>query len=155
MTLLHQGRPRYWIPGYDRVHLVLPALLGLVMVLLLTARTAPAPERRPPPAAPAPRAVTTPMILNPTAGAVLLPGQLTVIEGIGPVGAEVRLYWYNQALGAPTRAGADGRWQFAVQGMPPGVHTLRAAIVDRGRPSFSPPVLFSVQKPPAGTPRRR
>ncbi|MBN8249636.1 MAG: hypothetical protein J0L84_19630 [Verrucomicrobia bacterium] len=154
MTLLHQGRPRYWIPGFDRVHLALPALLGLVLLLLITAPSVPAEARRASPVIPSPRAVTAPVILSPTAGAMLLPGQLSLIEGIAPAGAEVHLFWFNQALGAPTRAGADGRWRFSVQGIPPGVHTLRAAVLDRGRHSFSSPVLFTIQTPPPARSRR-
>jgi hypothetical protein len=154
MTLLHQGRPRYWIPGFDRVHLALPALLGLVLVLLMTAPSVPAEVRRAPSVIPAPRTVTAPIILSPTAGAVMLPGQLTVIEGVGPAGAEVHLFWFHQALSAPTRAGADGRWRFSVQGIPPGVHTLRAAVLDRGRHTFSPAVLFTIQASPPSRSRR-
>ena len=30
-----QGRPRFWVPGFDAAHLILPALLALVVVLLV------------------------------------------------------------------------------------------------------------------------
>jgi len=149
--LFHQGRPRYWIPGYDSAHLAVPALLGLVILLLAVV---PAPRFSASGASPGSRAeaqrMTVPaVILSPTGGAVLTPDQLTVIEGLGPAGAVIHLFWFDQALGAPTRAGADGRWRFQVQQLPPGSHALRAVSQLGEQQTVSPPVLFTVRSPGA------
>ncbi|MCW5556598.1 MAG: hypothetical protein KIT22_01950 [Verrucomicrobiae bacterium] len=151
--LFHQGRPRYWIAGYDSAHLAVPAVLGLVIVLLAVVPTRRAAAAGTPPTPRVEPRTANPVILSPTAGAVLTPDQQTVIEGIGPAGASWQWFWFDRALGAPTLVGTDGRWRFQVQRFPPGNHVLRAATRLGDRQTLSPPVLFTVRAPVAPRPR--
>ncbi|MEN9674345.1 MAG: hypothetical protein RIS76_241 [Verrucomicrobiota bacterium] len=151
-----RGRPRFWIPGFDRIHLVVPALLGLVAVLIATAVPAPPPiTSRPEPRTPRPSLAVT--ILNPTSGIVLTSNLVPAIEGTAPPGVIVHLYWFDRPLGQPTRVGPDGRWSFSSGRFPAGQHLLRAVARWQGGLATSAPVIITVQTPPisAGSPRRK
>lgn len=151
-----RGRPRFWIPAYDRIHLVIPALLGLVAVLLATAPPAPQPaisRVEPRPIRPA----VVIAILSPVSGAQLEPRQLPRIDGVAPPGAVISLLWFDRPIGQPTRAGPLGRWSFRTEGFPPGQHLLRAVGRWDGGGATSAPVIFTLQAPPvsSGSPRKK
>ena len=143
-----QGRPRFWFPGFDTVHLALPALLGLAVVLIAVLPPPPAPKPSvvpvPLPAKPAPPTV----ILQPVSGAVLGAGQMKSLEGLAPPGASVQLYWLDRPLGAPARAGADGRWTFSTAGFPSGRHAFRVVSRSTQGMATSAPVVVAIQLPP-------
>lgn len=151
-----RGRPRYWIPSFDRVHLVVPALLGLVVVLIVTAVPAPQPTASRQEAR-TPRPSLTVTILNPTSGIVLTSNLVPSIEGTAPPGVIVHLFWFDRPLGQPTRVGPDGRWSFSSGRFPAGQHLLRAVARWQGGLATSAPVIITVQTPPvsAGPPRRK
>src|SRR5262245_12625181 len=107
-----QGRPRYWMPGFDTAPLAAVALLAVVILLIALLPNRPVTRQRVVPPAPARILPTT--ILAPTTGAAAVPGQSMVVEGLAQPGVTVRLYWYDRPLGEPTRVGADGRWQFSI-----------------------------------------
>lgn len=143
-----QGRPRFWIPGFDTAHLALPALLGIAAVLIAVLPPPPAPKpseaRVPIPARPAPATV----ILQPVSGAVLGAGQMKSIEGLAPPGAAIQLYWLDRPLGAPARAGGDGRWTFTTAGFPSGRHAFRVVSRSVQGMATSAPVVVAIQPSP-------
>jgi len=144
------GRPRFWVPGFDTAHLVLPALLLFFAILLAVVPPEPVPLKRiAPPPLPQTRPTT---ILSPAAGSIFAPGQLGVVEGLAQPGGVVRLYWSDRPLGEPTRVGPDGRWSFTIGRFPPGQHILSAIAMVEGRYLRSPEVVFTVQAPPLKSP---
>jgi len=145
--LFVQGRPRFWVPSFDTPHLVVPGLLLVVGLLLALLPSRPLVRTRVPP--PAPAQINPTLILSPTAGAVLTAGQSAVIEGLAQPGGIVRLYWYSQPIGEPTRVALDGRWQFTIASLPPGTHSLRAGALVAGRSIWSGETIFNVSAPPA------
>lgn len=151
------GRPRFWIPVFDTVHLAVPALLGLVVVLLATSPPAPHAPTPAPREARAPRPAPSLQILSPTTGAVLVPGQLRQIEGLAPPDATLQLFWFDRPLGQPTRVGPDGRWIFSAEHFPPGRHVLRALTRWNGQEIASQPVIITIQPPAVSTqaPRKK
>ncbi|MFO1461117.1 MAG: hypothetical protein U1G08_17145 [Verrucomicrobiota bacterium] len=146
-----QGRPRFWIPGFDTAHLALPALTALVAVLIVVLPTPPVPKppvvRVPIPPKPAPATV----ILQPVSGTVLGAGQMKSIEGLAPPGASVQLYWVDRPLGSPALVGADGRWTFSTAGFPPGRHAFRVVSRTFTGTATSAPVVVAIQSPPVPT----
>lgn len=152
-----QGRPRFWVPGFDTAHLVLPALLG-VAVLLIATRPSPPPPRPPTVQVPLPQRPThATAILQPVSGAVLSSGQMKSIEGLAPPGAAVQLIWMDRPLGSPTRSGGDGRWAFSTAGFPSGRHAFRVVSHGPAGSVTSAPVVVAIQPrtpAPARTVRR-
>lgn len=145
-----QARPRYWIAGYDTAHLAVPALLGLIGVLLGTAPS-PTGGRTRVPTPDLPQSTQGPLILSPTSMAILTAAELKIVEGLGPPGADVRLIWYDRPFGPSTRIGSDGRWSFAVGSFPEGRHALRAVIRWQGSLATSPPAIITI-RPEYGAP---
>lgn len=143
-----QGRPRFWIPGFDTAHLALPALLGLAAVLIAVLPAPPAPKPSVVRIAVPPKAAPATIILQPVSGAVLGAGQMKSIEGLAPPGATVQLYWLDRPLGPPARAGGDGRWTFSTAGFPPGRHAFRVVSRSVQGMATSAPVVVAIQSPP-------
>ena len=143
-----QGRPRFWIPGFDTAHLALPALLGLAAVLIVVLPKPPAPKPSPFTIPVPQRPTPAPVILQPLSGAVLGAGQMKPIEGLAPPGATIQLYWLDRPLGAPARAGGDGRWIFSTAGFPSGRHAFRVVSRSAQGMATSAPVVVAIQPPP-------
>ncbi len=140
-----QDRPPYWVSGYDRPHLVVPVLILLVALAIGLLPGRPVTRSRVVP--PAPPEIRPTVILSPTAGTSLAAGQSTVVEGLAHPGGIVRLYWYSQPIGEPTRVAADGRWQFTLANLPAGSHALRAGALVAGRSIWSGETVFTVTAP--------
>jgi len=155
---LVQARPRDWEAGFDTVHLAVPALAALVALLIAFLPARPMTRTRVVP--PAPPQIVPTTILGPTAGATLTAGQPALVEGLAHPGSIVRLYWYSQPIGEPTRVGRDGRWQFSIGGLPAGTHSIRAGALVSGRHVWSGETVFTAvtvapkapAKPAAKTP---
>jgi len=140
-----QGRPRYWVPGFDTAHLAVPALMIVVGLLITYLPARSVTRNRTVPPVPAQVMQTT--ILSPLAGAELTIGQTAVIEGLAQPGGIVRLYWYAQPIGEPTRVGLDGRWQFTIANLPAGTHSVRAGALVAARNIWSSEVVFTAVAP--------
>ena len=140
------GKPRYWIPGYDRWSLIAPGLLVLIVALLFVLPRPgvnAVPRYRPVP----PRVLAVTTILTPLPGSVFRVGQVGDLNGTAEPGSLVRLYYGTQAIGQ-TVAAADGRYRFQLASFPAGQHTLRAEAVVGARSQWSSEVTFTVQAVP-------
>ena len=145
-----QGRPRFWVPGFDTAHLVLPALLALAVGLLVVLPNRAVTASQPAPVA---RQLLPTTILAPVAGTVLPAGQGgVVVEGLAQPGGVVRLYWFAQPIGEPTLVGTDGRWRFTLGNLPVGQHTLRVSTLAERRYLWSPELVITVAAPAAKAP---
>lgn len=140
-----QDRPPYWVSGYDRPRLAVAALILLVAMAIGFLPGRPVTRSRVVP--PAPPEIRPTVILSPTAGTRLEAGQATVVEGLAHPDGIVRLYWYSQPIGEPTRVAPDGRWQFTLGNLPAGSHALRAGAVVAGRSIWSSETVFTVTAP--------
>lgn len=148
--MLVNGLPRYWIGWYDRWHLpLLAGFLGLGVWLALQPR----PVLR---LSPASRVVAPPSpVLHPTqldspqAGGSWKPSQAVEVAGRAHPG--VRVVLFHSGSGRPetalaqSLADAQGRFRFALSGLSPGEHVVRAVAYSAdGRFAPSVPVPFTV-----------
>lgn len=154
--MFREGRPRFWISGYDTAHLAVPVLLVLVVAALAFA---PAPQPAPArPAAPVARAMAPTLIIAPVTGSVLITGQSFFVDGSAEPGSNVRLFYFANGADYPlgdARVGADGRWRFTINDLKPGNHSFRAAAFLAGRTMISGEVTYTVKAAPRQPARQR
>ena len=136
-----QGKPRYWIPGYDGWYLAAPVGFVLLVVALCLLPRKPLAAARP--AGPPPRVLTATSLLWPKPGAVFHDGKVGDVGGTAEPGGLVRLY-YGTALIGQTVADANGRFRFQLAGFPAGPATLRAETLIGARSMWSGEVTFTV-----------
>lgn len=140
-----QRRPRYWEPGFDTAHLVVPVLIaGVALLIALLPSQLAAPLRTAPPT---PVNIVPTTILSPVAGMAMSLGQSVTVDGVAQPGSIVRLYWYAQPVGEPTRVAPDGRWHFTLGNLPAGTHSIRVGAWVAGRNLWSPEVVFTATNP--------
>lgn len=150
--MFQQSRPRFWIAGYDTAHLAVPVLL-VAVILALAFAPPPPPRVAPQPARP----MVVPQIVSPAPGTILAAGQAFSLDGVAEPGSNVRLFYFLNQIDYPlgdTRAGADGRWRFTVNGLQSGNHSFRATAFLAGRSQISREVTYQVKAPPRTAPTR-
>lgn len=174
--MFENGRPRYWIPGYDRWNLIFPVALGVVLVARLwlpeavMERAAVAVlgrrmdlfHERPAPAPP-PRPMAPTRLDSPQNGKGFFQARMADAAGRAEPGALVALEYARMDPRDPewhvlSQMPADGlgMFRFQLQNFPPGNYRLRArATADAGRMALSGEVMVSVLPDPAREGRRR
>lgn len=153
--MMEDGRPRFWIPWYDRWNLILPiALLAAGGWLAVQPRT-----KVPELPAQRVRALAPVTLESPANGARLRMDRMGEVEGRAERGTTVVLF-YSQAPSLERRelsrmlVGSDGRYRFRLAGFPAGGFVFQVvAYSTDGRSSGSPPVDVWVVDP--RTPGRR
>jgi hypothetical protein len=147
--MMEDGRPRFWIPWYDRWNLILPILLLAAGGWLAVQPRTKVPEL------PAPRVrPLSPVTLeSPASGARLRMDRMGEVEGRAERGTTVVLF-YSQAPSLERRelsrmlVGSDGRYRFRLAGFPAGGFVFQVvAYAPDGRSSGSPPVDVWVVDP--------
>jgi len=145
--MFQNGRPRYWIEGYDTAHLAVPVLLLIVIGLLAflpgNSTTAKAlPQQRTGQAAspslqqPAPRPMTPTLWLQPRSGTMVSAGQPLTVNGTAEPGSLVRLFYLHNRQGhllSQTNATAQGQWRFIVSKLTAGQHSFQAVAYSGSR----------------------
>lgn len=137
--MFRDGKPRYWIAGYDGKFLVVPALLALVIAGIIWLPLAPAPKPVIAPPPPPPMAPT--LVLQPAPGSVVPSNETFVLSGSAEPGSVVRLnYFLNNVEKDLSEQIADtnGGWAFSLNRLQAGSHTFRVLAFKAGRtmPSF-------------------
>ncbi len=125
--MFKDNHPRYWVPWYDRWHLLL--LLVLLLLLCLVsyyALTTPPPQ----------------VTLGAPVGA-LQADRPIVLKGQAPADSVVRLYDGDNLLGE-TRADSQGNYAFTATNLGAGAHSLRAAAEVNGARIESPALAVTV-----------
>jgi hypothetical protein len=140
-----RGWPRCWIAGYDAWHLAAPALLAVAITLI-----AKLPYTPPPPPAPPP--LPAPVVSSPAPNAHFAANAVPAVTGTAPAGTWARFY-FGRVCVAQQQVGLEGRFSFQPAGLPSGTNTVYVQIVRGRQSSWSPPVAFVVDPPPA-PPRR-
>jgi len=122
-----EGKPRYWLAGYDIWHLLVPvALAGVLTALAML------PEPRKPQPAPPPPAMIPTAWISPAPNSSISARQFGVVEGRGQPGGTVTL-WLRQ-IPNPERPlteralQPDGRFVIALTNFPPGSYGFRAEV---------------------------
>lgn len=147
--MFRDGKPRYWIAGYDGKFLVVPALLALVIAGILWLPHPPPPKPVIAPVAPPPMAPT--LILQPSPGSVVTAQTPFTLSGSAEPGSVVRLNYFRNnvdQLLAEQVAGADGSWAFSLSRLDSGPHTFRALASKGGRTMPSGEVTYTAKPAP-------
>jgi hypothetical protein len=147
--MIEDGRPRFWIPWYDRWNLVLPIVFVAAVAWLAFQPRSRVPELSSPPVRP-----LSPVTLEaPASGARLRMDRMGEVEGRAERGTTVVLF-YSQAPSLERRelsrmqVGSDGRYRFRLAGFPAGGFVFQVvAYSTDGRSGGSPPVDVWVVDP--------
>ncbi len=151
--MFRDGKPRYWIPGYDGPFLAVPVLLALVIAGIIWLPKAAAPRQNVTAIPPRPMAPT--LILSPAAGSIVPANEAFTISGSAEPGSVVRLnYFLNgvDVLLGELPSATNGAWGFNLSRLQPGAHTFRASAFLGGRTVMSGEVTYlakPVPRPPA------
>jgi hypothetical protein len=151
--MFRDGKPRYWIPGYDGAFLVVPLLLAAVIGGLVWLPKPP-PVRQNVTAVP-PRPMLPPVILEPPPGSLVTANEAFTISGSAEPGSVVRLnYFLNgvDVLLAEQPYATNGVWAFSLNRLQPGAHTFRASSFLAGRTLMSGEITYLAKvkpRPPA------
>ncbi len=141
--MFRDGKPRYWVAGYDTKFLAVPVLLVLVIagIIWLPKPPPPRPVIAPPP--PPPMAAT--VILQPPLGTVIPANDNFLISGVAEPGSSVRLNYFlrgqDVVLGEQI-SGTNGVWAFNLARLQPGSHTFRAIAYKGGKALPSAEVTY-------------
>lgn len=151
--MFRDGKPRYWVAGYDTKFLAVPGLLALVIAGIIWLPKPPPP--RPVIAPPAPPPMVATVIQQPPLGSVLPANDNFVIAGVAEPGSSVRLNYFlrgqDLVLGEQLAA-TNGVWAFSLARLQPGSHTFRAIAFKGGKAMPSGEVTYvckTVAKPAA------
>jgi hypothetical protein len=151
--MFRDGKPRYWIAGYDGKFLVVPVLLALVIAGIIWLPQAPAPK--PVIAPPPPPAMAPTLVLQPAPGNVVPANETFTLSGSAEPGSVVRLNYFqtnvDHLLGEQTAA-TNGGWAFNLSRLQAGSHTFRVLAFKAGRTMPSGEVTYTskpVPRPPA------
>jgi hypothetical protein len=143
-----EGKPRYWLAGYDSWHLLVPvALAGVLTALAML------PEQKKPQPAPPPPAMVQTTWISPAPGSSIPVRQFGVLEGRGQPGGRVTI-WFRQ-IPNPERwltespVLPDGRFVVALTNFPAGTFGFRAEVrMPSGAVSSTFEIPIHLQPPP-------
>ena len=174
--MFENGRPRYWIDGYDRWNLLLPVGLAVVLAAgywlpedVVERATTSVLGRRidlfraPPAPVPPPRPLAPTRLESPLNGKGFFQSRMADAAGRAEPGTVVALEYARMDPRDPEwhvlsqmPVDPQGQFRFQLQNFPPGNYRLRArASADVGRVSVSGEVLVSVLPDPVRESRRR
>lgn len=140
--MFRDGKPRYWIKGYDGPFLIVPLLLALTITAIAWLPKPPPPRQNVTPIVTRPMAPT--LIFSPPAGSIVAAGQDVHIYGSAETNSIVLLALLQN--GVESRTGelkaTNGLWGFRVGPLNPGAHTFRASAFLGGRTQISGEVTY-------------
>ncbi len=150
------GKPRYWIPSYDRWNLLFPAAFLAVLAWMCTFPATPANFGAVRPEPPPPLSPTS--VESPASNSHFRASRIGDVEGRAQPGTLAVLY-YAPAQSAMRElgrmeVGIDGRYRFHLAGFAPGLYTLKvAAWAADGRSAESKDVFLWVEADPQPAPK--
>lgn len=143
-----EGKPRYWLAGYDVWHLCVPVALAAVVAAMAVL-----PEAKKPVPTPKPTAMVPTTWISPAPNSSMPASRFGVLEGRGQPGGRVTI-WFRQIPNAErwlteSPVLPDGRFVVALTNFPAGTFGFRAEVrTPSGAVSSTFEVPIHLQPPP-------